>query len=250
MRIMDGARLFSPTDLLTYLGCRYATGLDLEELGGPESAGKVESSHAALIKAKGLEHEREFLARLQAEHGAGVMIIDGVDLNTRLAATKEAIAAGAKVIYQAALRDGPWSGFADFLIRVDEPTGVFLHSYEPYDTKLARSPAPGHLTQLCVYSDLLASVGFSPRKIHIALGDGRQATYPVSEFIYYIRRARSRFERFCADPPKGLRPEPCAKCGTCGWQERCETHWEATEHLGLVANSPTQTFERRCFGTR
>jgi uncharacterized protein len=237
MRILDGAKVFSPSDLLTYLGCRYATALDLEALTATEIKRKAEDAHSALIKAKGLEHERGILARLQAEHGSGVVIVDdGLDLEGRLAATKAAITAGAKVIYQAALRDGSWSGYADFLIRVDEPCGVFLHSYEPYDTKLARSPAPSHVTQLCMYAELLASLGFSPSKIHIVLGDGRQATYPVSEFIYYIRRARSRFESFCAGPPKALRPEPCAKCGTCGWQERCEAHWEATEHLSLVAN--------------
>ncbi len=50
--------------------------------------------------------------------------------------------------------DGTWHGFADFLKRV----GRNPIQYECIDTKLGRTPAPRHLIQLAVYSDLLGEL--------------------------------------------------------------------------------------------
>ena len=57
--------------------------------------------------------------------------------------TIAAIKAQAPIIYQAALQDQQFAGFADFLIL--EETG----RYEVWDTKLARSPKPHYAIQLC-----------------------------------------------------------------------------------------------------
>ena len=65
-------------------------------------------------------------------------------------------------------------GIADFLVRVDNPSGDAC-SYEPVDAKLARTEAkPGHVLQLCFYADALrAATGATPERLHIWLGSGR-----------------------------------------------------------------------------
>src|SRR4029077_16107990 len=37
-------------------------------------------------------------------------------------------------------------------------------------------------------------------------------------------------------PPAASGPEPCSHCAFCRWKEACESEWEATDHLSLVAN--------------
>ena len=66
--------------------------------------------------------------------------------------TISAISEKVPIIYQAALADGPFAGFADFLM-LDESG-----RYQVWDTKLARSPKPYYAIQLCCYSEMLAAM--------------------------------------------------------------------------------------------
>jgi len=56
--------------------------------------------------------------------------------------TKDAMHAGEPAIFQAAFFDKPWRDHADFLERVESPSQLGEWSYEPVDTKLARSVKP------------------------------------------------------------------------------------------------------------
>ena len=100
-----------------------------------------------IIRKRGFQHEQRFLDELRAE-GKTVAHIEldgsiedrGDQLRAAAAATREAIAEGPDVIYQATFFDGTWRGHADFLLRVESgPTARFgpCH-YEVADTKLAR----------------------------------------------------------------------------------------------------------------
>ena len=179
MRLVDGSRLYSASDLLLHLGCQYATVLNLKDLENP--SGKAEDdAHARLVQEKGLEHERKHLDRFRVLYGDCVAEIgERQSLEARIAATLRAIGEGPQVIYQAALREDPWHGFADFLIRVDEKADLWAYCYEPLDTKLAHSSSAGHVAQLCVYAELLAGLrGRQPCNIHLALGDDRETAHP------------------------------------------------------------------------
>ena len=104
-----------------------------------------------------------------------------------MAATRSALQAGPAWIYQAALANGSWSGYADFLQRVPRPSKLGDFSYEVIDTKLKRTPEPKHVLQLVVYSDLLAQVqGIEPEHIHIVLGDRQRITLRLAD--YAVRR--------------------------------------------------------------
>jgi len=134
-----------------------------------------------LLREKGLEHEIAYLDRLR-HHGLSVVEIptDGL-LENRAEQTRAAIAAGTDVIYQAAFQSGSWHGFADFLRRVAGNP----NQYECVDTKLARTPAPHHLMQLSVYSDLIGQLQATvPKRMHLVLGDGREVTFRTSDTVH------------------------------------------------------------------
>jgi uncharacterized protein len=230
-----GRIIFSATDLVNYLGCRHATFLDLSNIGDTQAVS--DSDTAELLKTKGIEHERRYLAFLQGQ-GKYVEIIDPyATIDQRVAQTLSAMHEGVEVIYQGALLSAPWMGYADFLVRVGGKTRLGNFGYEVLDTKLARSPQAKYAIQLCVYSRLLGIVQEQlPNKIHVVLGDTSQVSFPVAQLMYYAERAQRRIEGFVASPPRNSVAEPCSHCGYCRWNELCAEEWQRTDHLCIVAN--------------
>jgi len=145
--------------------------------------------------------------------------------------------AGAEVIYQGALLDGDWRGYADFLERVPAPSPAFgNYSYEVVDTKLARTAKPRFLVQLCLYCELLSSVqGLRPERMHVVSGSGERHSFRVDEFAAFYRRLRRRYEeRLAAGFPETY-PQPVAHCELCRYSDHCQGRWEADDRLSLIA---------------
>ena len=109
---------------------------------------------------------------------------------------------GAEVIYQGAFADGGWRGRADFLERVERPTGLGGWGYEAVDTKLSRAQAlPHHVLQLSVYSQAIERIqGRAPEWMHLELGSGRRDTIRVADVAAYVRRAQAALRRAVDDP--------------------------------------------------
>src|SRR4029077_1420357 len=150
--------------------------------------------------------------------------------------TLAAMRAGIDVIYQAALFNGRWLGYADFLERVDAPSDFGAYSYEVVDTKLARSAKAAALLQTSLYSELVAGMqGRAPEWMHLALGDGTRPRFRVSDYRAYLHHAKSRLESVTAGPPIKTYPEPVEHCGVCRWAEVCEQRWRDDDSLVLVA---------------
>lgn len=236
MRLHNDTVLYSPSDLVRYLGCSHATALDLTAMRDPASAPERAEDDAMgkLVQAQGLEHEEAYRAELEAK-GDLIEIPDNRSLETRARLTREAMQSGAAYIFQAAFIDEPWSGFADFLERVEEPSELGGFSYEPVDTKLARSPKAGHIVQLALYARMIAAIqGRMPRRVHVELGDGRRESFRLVDFDKVLGNAIQRFTTFIADGAQGTQPEPCAACSLCPWREHCEQVWEEADHLSRV----------------
>ena len=80
---------------------------------------------------------------------------------------------GVDVVYQGTFFDGGWGGQADFLLRVDTPSGFGDWSYEIADTKLARKLKVAALLQMATYAERLTVLqGVAPEWIHVVTGDG------------------------------------------------------------------------------
>lgn len=240
MHLLDGQLLLSATDLVNHLECAHLSHLDLEVASGRLELEATRTDTADLLSRKGDEHEAEWLAQLRAE-GTDVVEIPaapyGLDgLRAAVDATTAAMRAGAKVIYQAALMDGRWRGFADFLERVDSPSPRLGDwSYEVVDTKLARRTKPYYLVQLCLYSELVAAVqGCAPERMHVVLGTRQRESFRVAEFAAYVGHLKSRFEERLADAFPGTYPDPVEHCGLCRWSDNCDARRLADDHLSLV----------------
>ena len=247
MRHADGRLLFSATDLSRHLSCAHLTSLRrAAALGEIERPTPYDDPRAEVLRQRGLEHERRLLERFASE-GRAVEIVTPPespfperDPEEAAARTREAMRRGVDVVYQGRLQDddGRWSGYPDFLLRVDDASALGGWSYEVLDAKLARVAKGEALLQLLLYSDLLAQAqGARPEWMHLALGgsDGpREASFRVVEYSAYYRAVRRRFEAHAAEPPDTY-PEPVDHCALCDWKQGCADRRRADDHLSLVA---------------
>jgi predicted RecB family nuclease len=254
MQLIDGRIVHSATDLVGFLACEHLTNLERAALAGKVRRPFRDDPELDLIARRGLEHERRFLAELRAEGrrittlaSDGWSARDEAALQAAADETAAALRRGDDVVYQATLYAGGWRGQADFLVRVDTPSGLGPWSYEVYDTKLARQTTAGALLQLSLYSDLLAAVqGGRPEHMHVALGGSarRVEHHRVANYEAYYRLVKRRFEEFVAagEPafPPATRPEPVEHCDTCRWTVDCQHARRAADDLSLIAGITSQ----------
>ena len=228
--------VYSASDLAAAARCEYALLRDFDAKVGRGPAVTIEDELFARTVVLGNEHERRELDRLRDEFGDAVAII-GRPAHTRAGlagaaeATRRAIANRAPVVYQAAIFDGRFVGFADFLVRDGD-------QYRVTDTKLSRSPKTTALLQLAAYADALAEMGVpvSP-EAELQLGDGTVVRYRICDLIPVYRSQRPQLQRLLDDHyatgaavrwgDEGVRA--CFRCPLCTEQLR------ANDDLLLVA---------------
>ena len=227
-RQKDGNFLYSPTDLVTFLECSHTTFL---AANGAVSS-KADDDFTQLLQRKGLEHEKRYLHSLQNEGKQVVEIVKEKELSQRVCDSAEALQAGVDVVFQAVLHNGCWRGDADFLLKCNTPSQLGNYSYEVLDTKLARTPEPKHIIQLCAYTELLEKLqGLQSVNMHLLTGDGKKHSFKVSDYFAYYRWAKQRFMDYVQQLPKESYPQPCSYCNLCRWQEHCHNQWQKDNHL-------------------
>jgi predicted RecB family nuclease len=239
MRLENGRLSFSPTDLNAFQACEHLTALQLAVALGELDKPWRHNPHAELIRCKGDEHEAAYVARLRAD-GRRIVAIDFEDRDWDRAAaqTERAIHEGADVVFQAALTDGTWRGFADFVERI--PDGA----HEVVDTKLARRVKPEHVLQLCFYTEQLARIqGRWPAEMHVVIGTGERESFRPADFLAYYRRLRERFLD-AVEHRRPTYPYPVDFCGLCDFLFLCKERWAADDHLTLVAGVSRLQVER------
>jgi uncharacterized protein len=237
MRKTTDGSAYSATDIVNFIECAHITTLDLVNLQTPLEPGE-DDEQAKLIQERGIEHERTYLAKLEAQGYTTVRLAGpAAPLDEVAAQTLDAMRSGVAVIYQAALKDGVLAGYADFLVRVERPSSLGSWSYEVEDTKLARSPKSKFLVQLCFYSAILSKLqGVVPERMYVVLGDGTKIPYLVADYIRYYETQKDRFLERVSNTTTQTYPERCAKCGECRWSHLCEKQWDDDDHLNRVAN--------------
>jgi len=109
-----------------------------------------EDEYMDLLGEQGNEHEHKVLADLIAEYGEDN--VAQLKMKDPVRKTNAAMAEGKKVIFQANLSRDNFTGYADFLIRVDNPSNLGLYSYEVWDAKLSQVARTEHILQVCAYS--------------------------------------------------------------------------------------------------
>lgn len=244
-RLDDRTTALAATDLSSHLACSYLTAQQLGILSGERGKPKIwVDPHAELIRERGAEHESEQLERLIAECGGsyvdltGAVSYDRASLEAAHARTAEAMREGAALIFQPTLFDGIWQGRADFLRRVEEPSGLGAYSYEVLDTKLARQVSPKFVHQLATYSLLVAGIqAVVPERAHVILGDGSIETLRLGEYLSLHRRVRTNLLAVVEHGAGLSYPEPVDHCSICDFGSECHSRRVADDHLSLVAGA-------------
>ncbi len=235
----------SASDLAASAQCEYALLRAFDTKLGRGPAATVEDELLARTAALGDKHERRELDRLRDEFGGEVAVIGRpaytlAGLAAAADATERAIAQRVPVVYQAAMFDGRFVGFADFLVRDGD-------QYRVTDTKLARSPKTTALLQLAAYADALAQMGVPvASEAELRLGDGTVVRYRVCDLIPVYRSQRVRLQCLLDDhysagtrvrwEDEGVRA--CFRCPLCTEELR------ARDDLLLVAGMRVSQRER------
>jgi uncharacterized protein len=225
--------VYAPSDLVRYVASPFASWMDryhLENPGAVTPDGDTEE--AKLITQTGEEHEQAVLRELKSSTGQ-VIEIPTHDFAVARAQTLAAIHAKAGIIYQAALGNGQFAGFADFLMLNG------CGRYQVWDTKLAHSPKPYYAIQLCCYSDLLAEMTGAPvsERIGLMLGTNEKVEFRLEDFIHYYRHIKRAFLAM-QDGFTGTltdRPEPIPRTDHGRWTSYAEQYIHDTDHLVRVA---------------
>ncbi len=236
MQKHDNNILFSASDLCRHLDCTHVTSLALIDLESPLQKDE-QDEEIQLLAEKGIEHEKQYLERLHEQDVSISELTDKYESNAeKLLATKQAMQSGVDVIFQAFLHNDPFLGYADFLIKTDRPSDLGAYSYEVLDTKLAKHSKPYYIIQLSLYSELLKKLqGVMPENIHVALGDGRQETFALTDFYHYYTHLKRQFLEHVGCQVKTY-PEPCAYCDKCVFHSLCRKQLVDDDHLYQVAN--------------
>ncbi|MCA9195366.1 MAG: TM0106 family RecB-like putative nuclease [Planctomycetales bacterium] len=233
---------FSATDLTNFLGCKHAAELDRELAHGRIQSEFRSDPTLDLLIELGNRHEKNYLDYLRAQGGVVVEIPKFEDTDGAL--TAKAMRDGVDVIVQASLVDLPWRGFADFLIRVEQPSELGAWSYEAADTKLSQTTKAAAVIQLCLYTEILAKVqGIHPQFMYVVKPRDNASPLPfsidrlrVNDFMAYYRMAKREFASHLSTQT-GISgtPEPCNHCQFCNWWPRCNKEWRDADHLSFVA---------------
>ncbi|HEU4763583.1 MAG TPA: TM0106 family RecB-like putative nuclease [Gemmatimonadales bacterium] len=232
---LDTGILYSPKDILAYADGEFAAWMERAAFEGVADAEPdPEDPELALLAAEGNAHEE---AALERERHSGRRLHEVPKGRGALADTRTALAGGADTIYQACLERAGIRGYADFLRRTDAPSALGAWSYEPWDTKLARSVRPKHVLQLCAYCDALEEMqGVLPTRFGFILGHGREVAFRTLDYIHYYRALRDRFLQFQRSWRRDARPDPAADRGWGRWSTAALAILEARDHLSRVAN--------------
>ncbi|WP_193048233.1 TM0106 family RecB-like putative nuclease [Mycolicibacterium baixiangningiae] len=265
--------IYSASDLAAAARCEYALlrSFDARLGWGPPVA--AEDDLLARTAVLGDDHERRHLDELRAEGDHNVTVIGRppytvAGLTAAAEATTRAVARRAPVIYQAAMFDGRFAGFADFLILTGD-------RYLLRDTKLARSVKVEALLQLAAYAEALTVAGVPVAdEVELVLGDGATARYPLDELLMVYRPRREALQRLLDGHLAGGAPvrwedadvRACFRCPECSIEVRAQddlllvagmrvsqrarmhdagitTVAELAEHRGPVPELPARTVD-------
>jgi uncharacterized protein len=232
MKLESSGLRLSATDLAQHLGCAHLTQLERAAAEGKIKRPYRDDPLLETLRERGMAHEAAYADALRA---------DGVDVQPgkTVEGVAELMASGVDVIFQAPLALGPFFGIADFLRRVETPTGLGAYGYEVVDTKLAAETRAGTILQLCLYSEAVAEVQQAqPLRMQVVKPGEEFETesFLTSDFGAYFRLIRSQLAAIAeAEPDESTYPEPVDQCQVCTWWSDCDTRRRADDHLSLVA---------------
>lgn len=230
--------IFSASDLAAAARCEYALLRSFDDRLGRGPAVSGDDELLARTATLGDEHEKRHLDELALASDVTVIgrpAYTVAGLTDAAAQTLRAVERRSPVIYQAAMFDGRFAGFADFLLLEEGPDG---QRYRLRDTKLARSVKIEALLQMAAYVETLTAAGVPVApEIDLVLGDGTAVSYRVDELLPVYRPRRDALQQLLDEHLAGGRAveweaEHVRACFRCA---ECDTQVRARDDLLLVA---------------
>ena len=236
-RLPDQSYRFSSKDLIAFLEGDFAAWCERHHADSAHGTftfvPDIKDEEMELVIRRGLEHEAAHLKHLKSAEPNLVQIPRAKSAH---ADTLTAMHNGAPIIFQGELHSPPWMGIADFLHRIPVPSQLGDFAYEPWDTKLARTPKPYFILQLCAYADMLESVqGHRPECFGFILGDNSTAEFQTKDFWNYYQRLKHSFESFHHHWTEADRPDPALDRTHGRWTATAERLLAEVDDLSLVA---------------
>lgn len=248
MKYKNNQIIYSPSDLSSHSSCKHLTELNKQHARGEIADPEVYNNIVlTILKEKGIEFEATHLQKLKHE-GKTIAEINNEDPHAEKH-TIDAMKAGVDVVYQARLKeDGKWSGWADFLMRVETPSNLGEWSYEVWDTKLTNETKAGTILQIGLYSECVGRIqGQSPEYMGVIKPEGEE-TYRFDEYAAYIRLVKRNLEYAILNDYETY-PDPVSHCDICRWWKRCNSVRREGDHLTFVAGmGSSQTKELNIHG--
>jgi uncharacterized protein len=233
--VVDDRVIYSASDLAAAARCEYAL---LRSFDARLGRGPVVSAADELLARTaelGDEHEQRHLDELRSRTDVAIIgrpAYTMAGLTAAAESTLRAVAQRSPVVYQAAMFDGRFVGFADFLLLDGD-------RYRLRDTKLARSVRVEALLQLAAYAETLAAAGVGVHdEVELVLGDGTTMAYRADELLPVYRSRRAELQDLLDRHYAGGvavswaddTVRACMRCPECSIQVR------AHDDLLLVAN--------------
>ena len=234
MYFRDGSVVYSPSDLTRFMESAFGSWMDRLYLECPDRITPDERDDELQLYADaGITHEAKFVKQLEND-GRDLCWVQGDNREAVAAMTREAISEGREIIFQAYLSLAPFAGYADFLARVSRDPVC----YEVWDTKLAKTPKPYYLIQLCCYAEMLEAIqGKRPEFVEVILGNGTRQRFRTDDYWYYYQQLKSAFLQQMAEfAPDADHPIPDPRADHGRWQSHAEEWLLERDHLFQVAN--------------
>jgi len=245
MKLKKNQLIYSPSDLSAHASCKHLTQLNKQHAKGEIPDPQPYTNRVLqLLKEKGIEFETRHLQDIK-DCGKSVIEISNEDPHAEKH-TIDAMKTGVDIIYQASLReDGKWSGWADFLKKVDKPSNFGDWSYEVWDTKLSNETKAGTILQIGLYSERVAQIqGCTPDFMGVIKPEGEEL-YRYDEHAAYVRLVKHNLES-AIKHDEHTYPQPVSHCDICEWWKNCNSIRRKDDHLTFVAGiSSSQMKELR-----
>ncbi|RUO62216.1 TM0106 family RecB-like putative nuclease [Pseudidiomarina insulisalsae] len=242
MRQLNGQTFYSPSDLTEFHDSPFASWCKLchRATGGEFPTPDPEDAFLKMLQDAGEAHELGLVKQLH-EEGRNVVdvkkLCPGSDFLKQHQETVRLMKEGAEIIFQAALMDEPFAGYADFVVRVNTPSDLGEHSYEVWDTKLSKTAKVTHLLQLVAYAQMLEKIqGHMPNTVTVVLGSGAFESYPTAEYLPYFSVTKEKFIAAATNFDQDAMPDPFESREYGSWSTFAEALLAERRHLSLVAN--------------
>ena len=190
--------VFAATDLSNFEVCKCHIINKIRKLNGEVIEEPIPTRTQLEYQRQGIEIEKNYLDKIKSNKSIKLVDIEKIDINKKEESTIKALKEGADYIYQAKLGNKNFSGYPDFLKKVNIPSKFGDYSYEVIDVKRSKEPKQENVTQLLLYSYLLSEIQeVLPKQITIINGQSHvENKFNVIDFNEIFKEIKNEFSEY------------------------------------------------------